>query len=112
MNIARDTASRNFVYGRLLGGFAACAFLFGFATETAQAGRVQLPPEAAQAIEKMYGGDPDGAIAMLHSYESAHPEDPAVHDRSGSTLVEDVLRRGGNQMGNDGLAEAQQEARR
>ncbi len=67
MNIARDTASRNFVYSRLLGGFAACAFLFGLATETAQAGRVQLPPEAAQAIEKMYGGDPDGAIAMLHT---------------------------------------------
>jgi tetratricopeptide (TPR) repeat protein len=76
MNFARDTASRNFAYGRLLGGFAACAFLFGFATETAQAGRVQLPPEAAQAIEKMYGGDPDGAIAMLHTYESAHPDDP------------------------------------
>src|ERR1700722_20804880 len=76
MSIARDTASRNLVYGRLLGGFAACAFLFGFATETAQAGRVHLPPEAAQAIEKMYGADPDGAIAMLHSYESAHPEDP------------------------------------
>ena len=76
MNIGRDTASRNFAYGRLLGGFAACAFLFGFATETAQAGRVQLPPEAAQAIEKMYGGDPDGAIAMLHTYESAHPDDP------------------------------------
>jgi hypothetical protein len=37
---------------------------------------VQLPPEAAQAIEKMYGGDPDGAIAMLHTYETAHPDDP------------------------------------
>src|SRR5580704_2754930 len=76
MNIGRDTASRNFAYARLLGGFAAWAFLFGFATETAQAGRVQLPPEAAQAIEKMYGGVPDGAIAMLHTYESAHPDDP------------------------------------
>ena len=76
MNIARGAASRNFVYGHLLGGFAACAFLFGLATETARAGRVQLPPEAAQAIEKMYGGDPDGAIAMLHTYESAHPDDP------------------------------------
>ena len=61
----------------------------------------------------MYGGDPDGAIAMLHSYESAHPDDPvAVHDRGGSALVEDVLRRGGNQMGNDGFAEAGQKTRR
>ena len=24
----------------------------------------------------MYGGDPDGAIAMLHSSETAHPDDP------------------------------------
>src|SRR5246127_2129570 len=76
MKIARDTASRNFVYARVLGGFMASAFLFGLPAETALAGRVQLPPEAAQAIEKMYGGDPDGAIAMLHSYERAHPDDP------------------------------------
>src|ERR1700746_3366870 len=76
MKIARDTASRNFVYARVLGGFMASAFIFGLAAETALAGRVQLPPAAAQAIEKMYGGDPDGAIAMLHSYESAHPDDP------------------------------------
>jgi tetratricopeptide (TPR) repeat protein len=42
----------------------------------AQAGSLQLPPEASQALEKMYGGDPDGAIALLHSYEAAHPDDP------------------------------------
>src|SRR5215470_14317182 len=35
-----------------------------------------IPPEAAQAIEKMYGGDPDGAIALMHRYESTHPDDP------------------------------------
>jgi tetratricopeptide (TPR) repeat protein len=50
--------------------------VFGLAAKPALAGSVQLPLEAAQAIEKMYGGDPDGAIAMLHTYESAHPDDP------------------------------------
>jgi len=44
MNIGRDTAPQNFVYARLLGGVAACAFLFGFTAKTARAGRVQLPP--------------------------------------------------------------------
>src|ERR1700723_3677407 len=76
MKFCRDSSSWNFVHGRLLSGLVACGFVSGLATETAHAGRVQLPPEAAQAIEKMYGGDPDGAIAMLHTYESAHPDDP------------------------------------
>ncbi|MGA8144391.1 MAG: tetratricopeptide repeat protein [Candidatus Acidiferrales bacterium] len=47
-----------------------------FAATTARAGGAQIAPEAAQAIEKMYGGDPDGAIALLHTYEAAHPDDP------------------------------------
>jgi hypothetical protein len=76
MTIERDKTSRNFAFHRLLGAFAACAFIIGLTTKTARAGSVQLPPEAAQAIEKMYGGDPDGAIVMLHTYETTHPDDP------------------------------------
>jgi hypothetical protein len=52
----------------------ACELVF-MATATC-AGTVQLPPEAAQAIDKMYGGDPDGGIALLHAYEAARPNDP------------------------------------
>jgi len=76
MTIGRDTASRNCVFSRFVLAVAACALLIGLGATRARASSVQLPPEAAQAIEKMYGGDPDGAIAMLHAYESAHPDDP------------------------------------
>ena len=76
MTIARDAASRNSVFSRLVLAVAAYALLIGSVANSARAGSVQLPPEAAQAIEKMYGGDPDGAIAMLHTYEAAHPDDP------------------------------------
>jgi tetratricopeptide (TPR) repeat protein len=76
MMIEHDTTSQNCVFSRFAWILAACALVFGLAAETARGGSVQLPPEAAQAIEKMYGGDPDGAIAMLHTYETAHPDDP------------------------------------
>src|SRR6202007_786422 len=76
MTIGRDTTSRNFAFPHLMAAFAACALLFNLAAKAARAGSVKLPPEAAQAIEKMYGGDSDGAIARLHTYETTHPDDP------------------------------------
>jgi tetratricopeptide (TPR) repeat protein len=33
-----------------------------------------LPPEARQAMDKMYDGDFDGAITILHAFEQAQPE--------------------------------------
>lgn len=41
-----------------------------------RAGEIKLPPEAAQAMEKMYSGNPDGAIAILHNLEQSQPENP------------------------------------
>src|ERR1700746_163852 len=76
MTIERDQTSRNFASLRLLAALAACALPFSLSAAAARAGSVKLPPEAAQAIEKMYGGDPDGAIAMLHIYETTHPDHP------------------------------------
>jgi tetratricopeptide (TPR) repeat protein len=76
MTIERDQTSRNFASLRLLAALAACALPFSLSAAAARAGSAKLPPEAAQAIEKMYGGDPDGAIAMLHIYETTHPDDP------------------------------------
>jgi tetratricopeptide (TPR) repeat protein len=35
-----------------------------------------LPPEAQQALDKMYDGDFDGAITILHAFEQAQPENP------------------------------------
>jgi tetratricopeptide (TPR) repeat protein len=40
------------------------------------AGEIKLPPEAVQAMNKMYSGDPDGAIAMLRNLEQSQPENP------------------------------------
>jgi tetratricopeptide (TPR) repeat protein len=35
-----------------------------------------LPPEAQQALDKMYDGDFDGAITILHAFEQAQPDNP------------------------------------
>jgi tetratricopeptide (TPR) repeat protein len=42
----------------------------------ARAGEIKLPPEAIQAMDKMYSGDPDGAIALLRNLEQSQPENP------------------------------------
>jgi tetratricopeptide (TPR) repeat protein len=61
-----------------LTGLIALAFFVTLAAAPgdATAASLQLPSEAQQAIEKMYGGDPDGAIELLHSYEAAHQDEP------------------------------------
>jgi len=42
----------------------------------ARAGENKLPPEAVQAMDKMYSGDPDAAIAILRNFEQTQPENP------------------------------------
>ncbi|MGH9745297.1 MAG: hypothetical protein ACRD59_04210 [Candidatus Acidiferrales bacterium] len=73
MKIARDGTLRP---AHILRYALAAIATVAFAAAPARAGGVTLPPEAAQALEKMYGGDPDGAISMLHAFEKAHPENP------------------------------------
>jgi tetratricopeptide (TPR) repeat protein len=46
------------------------------AAAPARAGEIKLPPEAAQAMDKMYSGDPDAAIAILRNFEQTQPENP------------------------------------
>jgi tetratricopeptide (TPR) repeat protein len=46
------------------------------ATPPARASDIKLPPEAAQAMDKMYSGDPDAAIAILRNLEQSEPENP------------------------------------
>ena len=50
-----------------------CFALFAAPTP---AGEIKLPPEAAQAMEKMYSGDPGAAIVILRSLEQSQPENP------------------------------------
>ena len=41
-----------------------------------RANEIKLPPEAVQAMDKMYSGDPDAAIAILRYLEQSQPENP------------------------------------
>jgi tetratricopeptide (TPR) repeat protein len=52
---------------------ALCFVLFASPT---RAGEIKLPPAAVQAMDKMYSGDPDGAIAILRNFEQSEPENP------------------------------------
>jgi hypothetical protein len=52
------------------------ALCFALFAPPAPAGEIKLPPEAKQAMEKMYSGDPDGAIAILRKFEQTQPENP------------------------------------
>jgi tetratricopeptide (TPR) repeat protein len=51
-------------------------FLWLSGRTEARAAGPALPAEAAQAMEKMYGGDSEGAIQMLRQFERAQPENP------------------------------------
>ena len=42
----------------------------------AGAGEITLPPPAVQAMDKMYSGDPEAAIAILRNLEQTQPENP------------------------------------
>jgi hypothetical protein len=52
-----------------------CAVLLaGVRTATAQT--AALPPAASQAMQKIYGGDTEGAVALLKSLQASQPENP------------------------------------
>ena len=51
-------------------------FLAAFAAPPARGSGITLPPEALKAMDEIYGGDPDAAIAIAHDVESAQPEHP------------------------------------
>ena len=42
----------------------------------ARAGGITLPAEAVQAMDEMYGGDPDAAINILHGFEQTQAQNP------------------------------------
>jgi tetratricopeptide (TPR) repeat protein len=41
-----------------------------------RAGGIQLSPDAARALDAIYAGDPNAAIAITHGIEKAKPENP------------------------------------
>jgi tetratricopeptide (TPR) repeat protein len=72
VNTVRYRTSRIYVAVALC--FASFAVLL--AAIPARAGEITLPPAAVQAIDKMYSGDPDGAIALLRNLEQSQPDNP------------------------------------
>lgn len=43
---------------------------------TVRAGGIALPAEAVQAMDEMYGGDPDAAINSMHGFEQTQAQNP------------------------------------
>lgn len=56
----------------LLAAFVATALC----TTPAHAEGIALPPEALKGMDKIYGGDPDAAVAIAHDLEHAQPDHP------------------------------------
>lgn len=54
--------------------FLAC--LLGLHAASAQAGNIPLPPEARQAMDDIYGGNPDAGVAIARSLEQSQPDHP------------------------------------
>jgi tetratricopeptide (TPR) repeat protein len=54
-----------------------CAILIAaFVAPAARATGITLPPKAMQALDKIYSGDPDAAIAIAREIEQAQPDHP------------------------------------
>ena len=54
-----------------------CALIIAaFAAPSARATGITLPPEVLRAMDELYGGDPDAAIAVAHDVENAQPDHP------------------------------------
>jgi tetratricopeptide (TPR) repeat protein len=74
--LAQESEMTNAYCGRLT-VVSLCAILFAaFVVPSARATGIALPPKAMQALDKIYSGDPDAAIALAHEIEQAQPDHP------------------------------------
>jgi tetratricopeptide (TPR) repeat protein len=53
-----------------------CAFAVSSPVSLASTNGPHLPPEAVQAMDKIYAGDPQAAIAILRNLEQSQPQNP------------------------------------
>jgi hypothetical protein len=64
-------------YCRQLRFICRCAILIAaFVAPSARATGIALPPKATEALDRIYGGDPDAAIVIAHGIELEQPEHP------------------------------------
>jgi tetratricopeptide (TPR) repeat protein len=64
---------------------ASCAAA-AFAAPAARAENISLPPEARQAMDKIYSGDPDAAIPIARAVQQAQPDHPLGYLLEGEAL--------------------------
>jgi tetratricopeptide (TPR) repeat protein len=62
--------------GRLLFVFLCAILIAAFSAPPARATGIALPPKAMQALDKIYSGDPDAAIALAREIQQAQPDHP------------------------------------
>jgi tetratricopeptide (TPR) repeat protein len=55
---------------------AAISFSASMLAPPASAQGLSIPPDARAALDKLYSGDADGAVAMAHDFQKAHPDHP------------------------------------
>ncbi len=67
---------RNVYCGRLIFVSLCVILVAAFVAPSARATGIALPPKAMQALDKIYSGDPDAAIALAHEIEQAQPDHP------------------------------------
>ncbi|MGH7839338.1 MAG: tetratricopeptide repeat protein, partial [Candidatus Binataceae bacterium] len=68
--------SRGGQFAALISGAAVLACLLGLHAASTRAGTIPLPPEARQAMDDIYGGDPDAAVAIARTLEQSQPDHP------------------------------------
>jgi hypothetical protein len=61
---------------RQIVALSTCLFTALLLCAPLRAGNLRLSPEAAHALEQIYGGDPDAAIVTIHQMERAQPDSP------------------------------------
>jgi hypothetical protein len=69
-------------------GFLFAALLAGIALPCipVRAGGLTIPPEAQQALDKIYSGDPDAAIPFARALQQSQPEHPLGYALEGEAL--------------------------
>jgi tetratricopeptide (TPR) repeat protein len=61
---------------RLFANISLCLVALLLAPTPGRAAGIALSPEAAQALDQIYNGEPDAAVATAHGIEQAQPDSP------------------------------------
>ena len=86
--LAEESQVRTFRFTILPAARAALTvlLLFAFVPRASRAGAISLPPEAREAMDAIYGGDPDAAIPIARAVQRERPEHPLGYLLEGEAL--------------------------